>query len=320
MAAAAAATGPGLAAGAVTGRARGAYQYGMSVGDRPDDSWLHLALIADAYERGGWPAPDGRIRPVDALRGQWLAVPLLDGTWRRDSTPDPVSHAHVLGRWALVATTERAGFTELVRVRWADDVRFGELTVSAGAYPRRIVVAGPNLPTVEVARHGPGDDIEPADPIGTRRANQLTLVVNSRRGVLLPSRNGSGRAAYDVEALAWSRRYRLRQTGPEHAEVTRNDLRVARLLRGYPQPDRRYAVGWDPAADAVDRALVHALASAFRIGATTFRERARAGQRRRAALAAGAGRSVVAQAPGVLLERGVDGQRARHHQAEQRVR
>ena len=49
-----------------------------------DDSWLHLALIADAYERGGWPAPDGRIRPVPVLRGPWLAVPLRDGTWRRD--------------------------------------------------------------------------------------------------------------------------------------------------------------------------------------------------------------------------------------------
>jgi hypothetical protein len=289
----------------------------VSVPDRPDDSWLHLALIADAYERGGWPAPDGRIRPVDALRGPWLAVPLLDGTWRRDGTADPVAHAHVLGRWALVATTERAGFTELVPVRCADDVRFGELTISAGAHPRRIVVAGPNLPTVEIARHGPGDDIEPVDPIGTRRPRQLTLLVNGRRGVLLPSATGSGRAAYDVDALAWSRRYKLRQTGPEHAEVTRNDLRVARLLRGDAAPDRRYAVGWDLAADAIDRALAHALASAFRIGATTLRERVRAGQRRRAAVAAA--RSVVAQAPGVLLERGVDGQCARHYQAEQGV-
>jgi len=252
---------------------------------------------------------------VDALRGHWLAVPLLDGTWRRDGTPDPVAHAHMLGRWALVATTERAGFTELVRVRVANDVRFGELTVSAGVHPRRIVVAGPNLPTVEIARHGPGDDIEPVDPIGTRRARLLTLQVNGRSGVLLPSRNGSGRAAYDVDAHAWSRRYKLRQIGPEHAEVTRNDLRVARLLRGDPEPDRRYAVGWDLAADAIDRALVHALASAFRIGATTYRERVRA---RRAAQPA-ATAPVSVRAAGILLERGVDGQRARQYEAEQGV-
>ncbi len=306
-----------------------------SVPYRPDDTWLHLALIADAYERGGWPAPEGRIRPVGMLRGQSLAVPLLDGTWRLDSTPDPVSHAHTLGRWALVATAERAGFGGLVPVRRAADMRFGELTVLAGMHPRRIVVAGPNLPTVEITRHGEGEDIDPVDPIGTRRARQLTLLVNNRQGALLPSPGGSGRSAYDVAAVAWNRGYRMRPTGPEQAEVTRNDVRVARLLRGDPAPDRRYAVGWDPVADGIDRAMVHALASAFRVGAATFRERIRAEQRRRSALAAAgaagagagaggagagwAGADGSAQAARVLLERGVDGQCARHHQAEQRI-
>jgi len=251
------------------------------VPDRPDDAWLHLSLIADAYERGGWPAPLGRIRPLAALRGRSLAVPLLDGTWRRDIGPDPVAHAHTLGNRAVVATTARVGFGALTPVRSAHDIRFGPLTVSACPHPRRIVVTGPNLPAVEIVRHGPGEDIEPADPIGTRRADQLGLTMNGRQGALLPRRGGSGRSGYDVAAAVWSRRYDLRQTGPAHAEILRNELRVARLLRGDPAPDRRYAVGWDPVADAIDRAVVHALASAFRIGATTLRERVRAARRHR---------------------------------------
>src|SRR5262249_8378844 len=173
------------------------------VGDTPDDTWLNLALIADAYERGGWPAPGGRIRPLGALPGPSLAVPLLDGTWRRDTPADPIGHAHALGGWALVSTTARAGSGTLAPVRLADARGFGALTVSASTPPRRIVVAGPNLPTVEITRHGPGEDVEPTDPIGTRRARHLGLTVNGRAGVLLPRRNGSGRSGYDVDAMAW---------------------------------------------------------------------------------------------------------------------
>jgi hypothetical protein len=276
------------------------------VPDGPDDSWLHLALIADAYERGGWPAPDGRIRPVAALREPWLAVPLLDGTWRRDTVADPTAHAHVLGHWAMVATTARAGPAGLVTFRRVPDRRFGEVTVSAASHPRRIVVCGPGLPTVEITRHGPGEDVEPADPIGTRRPGHLGLVMNSRPGVLLPARSGSGRAAYDVDAVAWSRQYRLRQSAPDQAEVVRNGLRVARLLRGDPAPDRRYAIGWELAADAVDRAMVHALASAFRIGATTFGERVRARRARQARLAPAA-TTIPTGAAALLLPPAADG-------------
>jgi hypothetical protein len=284
------------------------------------DAWLYLALIADAYERGGWPAPEGRIRPVGALAGTFLAVPLLDGTWRADGTADPIARAHELGAVAVTATTARAGFAELVTFRRAEDVRFGALTVSAGVHPRRIVVAGPNLPTVEITRHGPGDDLAPEDPIGTRRAGQLTLLVNGRQGVLLPNRRGPGRTGHDVEAAAWNRRYRLRQTGAEHAEVLRGEERVARLLRGDPEPDRRYAVGWDQVADGIDRAMTHALASAFRVGATTLRERMRSARTVPAPVSATPLWPSLAQPAGVLLERGVDRQGAGHHQAQQRIR
>jgi hypothetical protein len=244
----------------------------------PDDAWLHLALIADAYERGGWPVPGGRIRPLAALGGSELVLPLVDGTWRRDEAPDPVRRARALGARAVAETTRRAGFGELVPVRQANDVRFGEIVVAASPHPRRIVVRGPALPTVEIVRHAAGDDFDPVDPIGTRRAGALTLHVNGRPGVLLASGQGSGREAYDVVAVAWSRRYTLHQLSPEHAEVLRGEERVARLLRGDPEPSRRYAVGWDLVADAIDRAMTHALASAFRVGATTWRERMRARQ------------------------------------------
>jgi hypothetical protein len=241
-----------------------------------DDAWLHLALIADAYERGGWPVPGGRIRPLQTLTGSDLALPLIDGTWRRDEAPDPIRRAHELGARAQKATTKRAGFADLVIIRVDSDVRFGDIVVAASPHPRRIVVRGPELPTVEIARHADGDDFEPADPIGTRRDRALTLHVNGRPGVLLAGGQGSGREAFDIVAVAWSRRYTLHHLSPDRAEVLRGDERVARLLRGDPEPARRYAVGWDLSANAIDRALTHALASAFQVGATTWRERTRA--------------------------------------------
>jgi hypothetical protein len=248
------------------------YQYGIRVSE---DAWLHLALIAEAYERGGWPAPGGRLRPLETLRGD-LLLPLVDGTWRRDSSaPDPVRRARELGARVARETTARAGFADLVTVRRDNDVRFGEIVVAASPYPRRIVVRGPNLPTVEIARHGPGEDFDPADPIGTREERALTLHINGRRGVLLTSDQGSGREAYDVVAVAWGRRYTLHQLAPDRAEILRAEERVARLLTGDPEPARRYAVGWDLTANAIDRAMTHALAAAFRVGATTWRERLR---------------------------------------------
>jgi hypothetical protein len=248
------------------------YQYGEPVSE---DAWLHLALIADAYERGGWPGPGGRIRPLQTLRGDALGLPLIDGTWRRDGAPDPIRRASELGARAAAETRTRAGFADLVTVRRDNDVRFGEIVVAASPYPRRIVVRGPRLPTVEIARHAAGEDFEPADPIGSRSARALTLHVNGRPGVLLASGQGSGREAYDVVAVAWSRRYTLHQVGPDRAEVLRGEERVARLLTGDPEPGRRYAVGWDLTAHAIDRAMTHALAAAFRVGATTWRERLR---------------------------------------------
>src|SRR5262249_28597488 len=172
---------------------------------------------------------------------------------------------------------------------------------------------------------------------GSGGAGHRGLPGNGGAGVLLPRRNGSGRSGYDVDAMAWSRRYELRQTGPEHAEVLRNDTRVARLLRGDPEPDRRYAVGWDLVADGVDRAMVHALAAAFRIGASTLRERIRAARQQAARERAvphqatqrqrpgapgrvGPALPASAQPAGVLLQGGVNGQSAGHHQAEQGVR
>src|SRR5262249_4159787 len=154
-----------------------------------------------------------------------------------------------------------------------------------------------------------------------------------RAGWRLPRRNGSGGSGYDVEAMAGSRRYELRQTGPEHAEVLRNDTRVARLLRGDPEPDRRYAVGWDLVADGVDRAMVHALASAFRIGASTLRERIRAARQQAARERAvphqatqrqrpgapgpvGAALPGCAQPAGVPRRGGVAGRRAGDRRAE----
>lgn len=240
-----------------------------------EDAWLHLALIADAYERGGWPGPGGRLRPLQTLGGAPLVLPLIDGTWRQDGAPDPIRRAYELGARAAAETTARAGFADLVTVRRDNDVRFGEIVVAASPHPRRVVVRGPRLPTVEIARHAPGEDFEPADPIGSRSGRALTLHVNGRPGVLLASGQGTGREAYDVVAVAWSRRYTLHQLGPDRAEVLRGEERVARLLRGDPEPGRRYAVGWDLTANAIDRALTHALAAAFRVGATTWRERLR---------------------------------------------
>jgi hypothetical protein len=243
-----------------------------------DDAWLHLALIAEAYERGGWPVPGGRIRPLRVLNGMQLVVPLVDGTWLRDDAPNAIRRAHELGEHALSATPRRADFADLVTIRTANDVRFGQIVVAASAHPRRIVVRGPALPTVEIVRHAEGEDFAPADPIGTRRDRALTLHINGRPGVLIASGQGSGRERYDVVAVAWGRRYALHHLDPDRAEVLRGGERVARLLRGDPEPSRRYAVGWDLTANAVDRAMTHALASAFRVGATTWRERVRAKQ------------------------------------------
>lgn len=223
------------------------------------------AVIAEGYERGGWPHPVGRFRPLTTLAGSVLPVPWIDGTWQWLPHPEPATLARQIGAEAL-RQGARAGFGTLVPFRRATDVRFGEIIVSASLNPHRIVVSGPALPTVTLTRTEAAEQSNWADPIGTRDPVALALTVHGQPGVIQPGPGGARRDGFDVVVAAWGRRYEFRQIGPDHAAVYRGEQRIARLLRGDPEPDRRYAVGWDAAADAVDRAIVYTVASAFRIG------------------------------------------------------
>jgi hypothetical protein len=99
------------------------------------------------------------------------------------------------------------------------------------------------------------------------------MTVAGDQAELRPGGGHMFRSSFDVRAQVNNRAYVLSQSGRRAAQVLRDGRLVARLRRSarYRNGPRYDGdLGWEAGADALDVAITHALAGAYRVGANGF--------------------------------------------------
>lgn len=107
----------------------------------------------------------------------------------------------------------------------------------------------------------------------SRKAKATGMTVAGASAELEPGGGRLQRSSFDVRARVNERGYLLSQTGRRTARVLRDGVLTATLRRSsaYGQGPRYDGdLEWGPAADHLDVAMTHALASAYRVGADAF--------------------------------------------------
>jgi hypothetical protein len=154
----------------------------------------------------------------------------------------------------------------LIQTCVVEDPRYGVVFVHTDGERGAVEVTGDRLPAV-VVRHSDVAEVSPYAPIGTRRAEHLTLSVAGTPGTLAPARGRFTRASHRVEATVRGARYRLRPSDAVSSRLTRDGRTLGELML---EPETiELMAAWSPDGDVQpqDVAVGYALATAFGTGA-----------------------------------------------------
>lgn len=146
------------------------------------------------------------------------------------------------------------------------DVRFGLVIVNTDGDKGTIEIAGDSVPPVHVRRM-PDGPVSPYVPIGTRRAEHLTLSVDGSPATISPGRGRFTRGSFRVDARADDVGYRLTPSDDDGSALLRDGRRLGQLMLE-PKTAELLAVWADDAeVQPRDAAVGYALATAFGTGA-----------------------------------------------------
>jgi hypothetical protein len=146
------------------------------------------------------------------------------------------------------------------------DPRFGIVVIHTDVDKGTIEITGDTLPTVHLRRIG-DPPISPYVPIGTRRAEHLTLSVDGSPGTISPGRGGFTRGSFRVDAMVDDVRYRLTPSDTDGSALLRDGKRLGELMLE-PETIELMAIWADDAhVQPRDAAVGYALATAFGTGA-----------------------------------------------------
>jgi hypothetical protein len=146
------------------------------------------------------------------------------------------------------------------------DARFGLVIVHTDVDEGTIEIAGDTLPLVDLRRTADAT-VSSYVPIGTRRAEHLTLSVDGVPATITPGRGRFTRGSFRVDAEVDDVRYRLTPSDADASALLRDGRRLGQLML---EPETiELAAFWatDAHVQPTDAAVGYALATAFGTGA-----------------------------------------------------
>ncbi|WP_232664730.1 hypothetical protein [Pseudonocardia sp. TRM90224] len=145
-----------------------------------------------------------------------------------------------------------------------DDL-FGLVIVHTDNENGSVEIAGDGLPSVVVSR-SEAASVTQLVPIGTRRAEFLTITVDGRPGTVTPGRGSFTRRSHRVDSVIGGTRYRMKPKD-EHTSTVLRDGKPYGLILLEPESIELTAT-WEPhSPQPQDVAVAYALATAFGTGA-----------------------------------------------------
>jgi hypothetical protein len=154
----------------------------------------------------------------------------------------------------------------LTGTRTVDDAYYDELKISTDAERGVVEVSGEQVPTVVIQR---SPDAEPNMfvPIGTRKADHLTMSVDGVEAELRPGPGKLTRGSYRVDLTLAGTHYRFTPDSDDDTQLRRDGAEIASFSM---DGEGKFAVHWRAGRDdsqPADAAIGYALSVAFRTGA-----------------------------------------------------
>jgi hypothetical protein len=150
--------------------------------------------------------------------------------------------------------------------RTVDDAYYDELKIRTNAERGVVEVSGEQVPTVVIQRSA---DAEPNKfvPIGTRKADHLTMSVDGAEAELRPGPGKLTRRSYRVDLTLARTHYTFIPDDDTDTQFVRDGVRIASFSM---DGEGRFTVHWQAERDdsqPADAAIGYALSVAFRTGA-----------------------------------------------------
>ncbi|OLF07057.1 hypothetical protein [Actinophytocola xanthii] len=150
--------------------------------------------------------------------------------------------------------------------RTVDDAYYGELAIRTDAARGVVEVSGERVPAVVIQRAADAE-LTAFVPIGTRKAEHLTMSVGGVEAELRPGRGKLTRGSYRVDVTLTGTHYRFMPDDDHDTQLTRDGATIASFSMA---GDGTFTVYWQAEPDdaqPADAAIGYALSVAFRTGA-----------------------------------------------------
>jgi hypothetical protein len=151
--------------------------------------------------------------------------------------------------------------------RTVDDVYYDELKIRTNAEHGVVEVSGEQVPTVVIQRSSDAE-LNKYVPIGTRKADHLTMSVDGVDAELRPGPGKLTRGSYRVDLTLAGTHYRFTPDDDDSAQLRRDGATIASFSMD--DADGEFTVHWQAERDdsqPADAAIGYALSVAFRTGA-----------------------------------------------------
>ncbi|WP_435582286.1 hypothetical protein [Amycolatopsis thermoflava] len=152
------------------------------------------------------------------------------------------------------------------RTRNVDDPYYGELTIRTDSERGVVEVSGEQVPPVVIQR-SPDAEVTRLVPIGTRKADHLTMTVDGAEAGLRPGPGKLTRASYRVDVTLAGTHYRFTPDSDDYTLLKRDGAGIASFGL---DTAGKFTVFWQARREdsrPADAAIGYALSAAFRTGA-----------------------------------------------------
>ncbi|MET0136458.1 MAG: hypothetical protein ABW215_22965 [Kibdelosporangium sp.] len=154
----------------------------------------------------------------------------------------------------------------LTGTRTVDDAYFDELMIRTNAERGVVEISGKQVPTVVVQRSSDAE-LNKFVPIGTRKADHLTMSVDGVEAELRPGPGKLTRGSYRVDVTLAGTHYSFTPDSDDDTQLRRDSAKIASFAM---DAEGEFTVRWQAERDdsqPADAAIGYALSVAFHTGA-----------------------------------------------------